>query len=106
VCPNCGFAPAKQPSVEVRDGELVELHRRGKANIGEKQAVYSGLLWLANQRGYKKGWAANQYRQAFGVWPARLVERPEYPSNELRSWVTSQQIRFAKGRAGSHAAAY
>jgi DNA repair protein RadD len=106
VCPNCGFAPAKQPTVETRDGELVELSRKGKANIGDKQAVYSGLLWLAQDRGYKKGWAANQYRQAFGVWPARLVERPEYPSNELRSWVTSQQIRFVKGRAGGHAAAY
>jgi DNA repair protein RadD len=104
VCPNCGFAPARQPTVETREGELVELKRRGK-DIGDKQSVYSGLLWLANQRGYKKGWAANQYRQAFGVWPARLVERPEYPSNELRSWVTSQQIRFSKGRAGGYAGA-
>jgi DNA repair protein RadD len=104
VCPNCGFAPAKQPTVEVKDGELVEL-RRGKADIGSKQEVYSGLLWIASARGYQDGWVANQYRQAFGVWPVRLEHRPMAPSNKLQSWVTSQQIRFAKGRAGGHAAA-
>jgi DNA repair protein RadD len=104
VCPNCGFAPAKQPTVEVRDGELVEL-RAGKADIGSKQEVYSGLLWIASARGYKDGWVANQYRQAFGVWPARLVDRPMVPSNKLQSWVTSQQIRYWKGKGSSHAAA-
>jgi hypothetical protein len=48
---------------------------------------------------------ANQYRQAFGVWPARLVDRPMVPSNQLQSWVTSQQIRYWKGRERSHAGA-
>jgi DNA repair protein RadD len=105
VCPHCGFAPAKQPSVETRDGELVEITRKGKADIGSKQEVYSGLLWIASARGYKEGWVANQYRQAFGVWPARLVDRPMVPSNQLQSWVTSQQIRYWKGRERSHAGA-
>jgi DNA repair protein RadD len=105
VCPHCGFEPAKQPTVETRDGELVEL-RRGKVDIGSKQEVYSGLLWIASARGYKDGWVANQYRQAFGVWPARLVDRPMVPSNKLQSWVTSQQIRYGKGKgSSSHAAA-
>jgi DNA repair protein RadD len=103
TCPHCGFAPAKQPTVEVKDGELVEL-RRGKVDIGSKQEVYSGLLWIASARGYKAGWAANQYRQAFGVWPARLVDRPMVPSNKLQSWVTSQQIRYWKGKGSNHAA--
>jgi superfamily II DNA or RNA helicase len=105
ACPNCGFAPAKQPTVEVREGELVEITRKGKADIGSKQEVYSGLLWIASARGYKEGWVANQYRQAFGVWPARLVDRPMVPSNQLQSWVTSQQIRYWKGRERSHATA-
>jgi DNA repair protein RadD len=104
ACPNCGFAPAKQPTVETRDGELVEL-RRCKVDIGTKQEVYSGLLWIASTRGYKDGWVANQYRQAFGVWPARLVDRPMVPSNQLQSWVTSQQIRYWKGKGSSYAAA-
>lgn len=103
VCPHCGFAPAKQPTVEVKDGELVEL-RPGKTDIGSKQEVYSGLLWIATARGYKDGWVANQYRQAFGVWPARLVDRPMVPSNKLQSWVTSQQIRYWKGKERNHAA--
>jgi superfamily II DNA or RNA helicase len=105
VCPHCGFAPAKQPCVDVREGELVEITRKGKVDIGSKQEVYSGLLWIASARGYKEGWVANQYRQAFGVWPARLVDRPMVPSNQLQSWVTSQQIRYWKGRERSHATA-
>lgn len=104
VCPHCGFAPAKQPTVEVKDGELVEL-RPGKKDIGSKQEVYSGLLWIASARGYKDGWVANQYRAAFGVWPARLVDSPMAPSNKLQSWVTSQQIRYWKGKGSNHASA-
>jgi DNA repair protein RadD len=103
VCPNCGFAPAKQPTIEVKAGELVEL-RPGKKDIGSKQEVYSGLLWIASARGYKDGWVANQYRQAFGVWPVRLVHQPMVPSNKLQSWVTSQQIGYWKGKE-RHAAA-
>jgi DNA repair protein RadD len=107
VCPSCGFAPQRQSQLKVRDGELVELdYRKGKTAIGDKQSVYSGLLFYAGSRGYKKGWAAQQYRQAFGVWPRGLAERPVPPTIEQSQWIKSRQIAFAKGRAGGHADAY
>jgi DNA repair protein RadD len=102
VCPSCGFAPQRQSQLKVRDGELVELdYRKGKAPIGDKQSLYSGLLFYAGSRGYKKGWAAQQYRQAFGVWPRGLAERPVPPTIEQSQWIKSRQIAFAKGRANA-----
>jgi DNA repair protein RadD len=102
ICPSCGFAPVKQSQLKVRDGELVELdYRKGKAPIGDKQSLYSGLLFYAGSRGYKKGWAAQQYRQAFGVWPRGLAERPIPPTIEQSQWIKSRQIAFAKGRANA-----
>jgi DNA repair protein RadD len=102
ICPSCGFAPQRQSQLKVRDGELVELdYRKGKAAIGDKQSLYSGLLFYAGSRGYKKGWAAQQYRQAFGVWPRGLAERPVPPTIEQSQWIKSRQIAFAKGRANA-----
>jgi DNA repair protein RadD len=102
VCPSCGFAPQRQSQLKVRDGELVELdYRKGKAPLGDNQSVYSGLLFYAGSRGYKKGWAAQQYRQAFGVWPSGLAEQPVPPTIEQSQWIKSRQIAFAKGRANA-----
>jgi DNA repair protein RadD len=86
VCPSCGFAPQRQSQLKVRDGELVELdYRKGKAPIGDKQSLYSGLLFYAGSRGYKKGWAAQQYRQAFGVWPRGLAEQSGSADHRAKS---------------------
>jgi DNA repair protein RadD len=102
VCPSCGFAPQRQSQLKVRDGELVELdYRKGKTPLGDKQSVYSGLLWYGQRQGYKKGWAAQQYRQAFGVWPRGLAEQSLPATNEQIQWIKSRQIAFAKGRANA-----
>jgi DNA repair protein RadD len=103
VCPSCGFAPQRQSQLKVRDGELVELDfRKGKKDLGGRQSVYSGLLWYGNSRGYKPGWAAVQYKNAFGAWPDSLAKHPAPPSGELHQWIKSRQIAFAKGRAGGN----
>jgi DNA repair protein RadD len=98
-CPKCGFAPTRQSDVEVAEGELVKLDRKGKkpATPDRKQHVYSQLLQVCRARGYRPGWAANQYRAMFGVWPRGLREVEAAPTGELLSWLKSQHIRFAKG---------
>jgi DNA repair protein RadD len=102
VCPSCGFAPQRQSQLKVRDGELVELtFRKGKKDLGHPQSVYSGLLWYGQTRGYKPGWAAMQYRNAFGSWPDGLVKTPSPPHWDLNNWIKSRQIAFAKGRANA-----
>ena len=58
---------------------------------------YSGLLRIAQERGYKHGWAAHKHKEKFGVWPAtnRVTAAPPDPA--VRSWVKSRQIAYAKG---------
>ncbi|HNH18120.1 DEAD/DEAH box helicase [Zoogloea sp.] len=99
-CPKCGFAPQRQSDVEVADGELVKIDRKARkpATPDVKQHVYSQLLHVARHRGYKPGWAANQYRARFGVWPRGLRDVEAAPSAELLGWLKSQAIRFAKAR--------
>jgi DNA repair protein RadD len=104
VCPSCGFAPVRQSQLQVRDGELVEIRhseRVGKKDIGPPQSVYSGLLWYGQTRNYKPGWAAMQYRNAFGSWPDALARVPSEPTNEQYRWIKSRLIAFAKGRANA-----
>lgn len=97
ACPKCGFAPQRQSGVEVQDGELVKLSRKRVAKSRfEKVAAYGGLLWIAQERGYSRGWVAHKYRELFGVWPRSMPEIPREPSAELRAWVTSRMIRYAK----------
>ena len=99
-CPKCGFAPTRQSDVEVAEGELVKLDRKGKkpATHDRKQHVYSQLLQVCRAKGYRPGWTANQYRAMFGVWPRGLRDVEAAPTGELLGWLKSQQIRFAKGR--------
>jgi DNA repair protein RadD len=105
ACPACGFAPERQSKIEIRDGNLVKLERdTQKVSQAEKQATYSGLLWIAAERRRKPGWVAHQYREKFGVWPRGLDDRPSPPTEDLARWVRSRDIRFAKRKGGDHAA--
>jgi DNA repair protein RadD len=108
-CPKCGFVPERPPeAIAVEEAELVKLDRKRQATRADKQLVFSELLWVAGERGYSDGWVAHKYRAFFGVWPRELERVAVDPRPETRSWVKSQQIRFAKARekdGGDHAAA-
>lgn len=99
ICPSCGFKPEKVSAVEIEDGELLELDMAArKASREQKQLWYSSLLSIAQHRGYREGWAANQYRQKFKVWPRGLADVCADPDPEVLSYVRSRMIAFAKGR--------
>jgi superfamily II DNA or RNA helicase len=106
VC-ECGFEFKPAPSdIYVADGDLSELGSKGKiakATYDEKQMWYSGLLWIASERGYSKGWSAHTYKKRFGVWPRGLNEKPDYPSQTVLNFVRSKNIAFAKNRDKSNA---
>lgn len=100
VCPVCGNE-RKAPSgeIETADGELVQIS--GKAKVftkAEKQAWWSGLLTVANERGRSRGWASHTYREKFGVWPKGLDDWPGPASSDVRSYVKAKDIRFAKAK--------
>lgn len=95
ACPSCGFEPQPQDAVEVGEGELVKMKRKPLIK-GNKQHVYSQLLFIGQKRKYNPNWAANQYRAIFGVWPRGLNEVPAPPTDEVLNKVRSLQIAFAK----------
>ena len=96
-CPQCGFEPYRPSNIKERDGELIELSKAKNkpVSLSEKQRWYSGFLYIAYEKHYKPGWAANQYREKFGVWPNSLNKIPVYPLPEISHWVKSRQIKFA-----------
>jgi superfamily II DNA or RNA helicase len=103
-CPVCGFAPAKKPDIEIKDGELVLLKRKKKAPKMEKQAFYSQLLAIAHAKGYRDGWIAHKYREYFSVWPRGLEDVATEPTQEVLDFLKHLQIRHAKA-GGGHAGA-
>lgn len=107
-CPACGFAPEKQHEGEEFDSELEELVPAAKQKLNrktppeEKAKFYAGLLGYAERKGYKRGWAANQYREKFGVWPNAYKDvNAQPPGEEVMRWVKHQEIKFrySKGKA-------
>ena len=92
TCPKCGFTPEKINDVVIEDGELKAVQKFSKQ---DKQNLYSELLCYAKSKGYKNGWASNQYRSKTGVWPRSLHEGHKQPSQETMNWITHQAIKYA-----------
>ena len=94
ACPTCGFAYVAPNRIEHAAGELTELKPKPKAKMDEKQAFYSGLLMIAQQRGFKDGWVANQYRAKFGVWPSRMERRAVTPRVDVKEFVEESRRKY------------
>jgi len=55
-----------------------ELIDPANATMEEKQAVYEQFVAIAKAKGFHPGWAAHQYREAFGCWPRGFVQRVRF----------------------------
>jgi DNA repair protein RadD len=99
-CPACGFAAQAVSKTEPQPGELQELDRSKTAmRFPDKAATYGMLKFIASNRGYDEGWAAHKFRTIYGVWPNYYKDAgPLPPSDDLLSWVHSQNIRWAKSK--------
>jgi superfamily II DNA or RNA helicase len=107
-CGACGWKPnQKARDVEVADGELARLDRDGAVQsiAWDRVSFYKQLLWIARERGYKDGWAAHKFKEKFGTFPRRTKVPPEEPTPEVRAWVRSRQIAFAKSKEKQQAGA-
>ena len=105
VCPKCGHVARKASEVVAEDGELELVSKKRKAKVEDKQRIWSELLAVKLAKGYSDGWAAHKYRAYFGVWPRGLQDVCAEPSPEIYSFITSQNIRFAKRNDGGRRAA-
>jgi DNA repair protein RadD len=60
------------------------------------------LVYIASERGYQPGWIAHKYREKFGAFPRwNSTPWPIPPTPEVRSWVRSRQIAYAKSGRGA-----
>ena len=99
-CTACGWQPRRAASpVDVVDGDLVEIGRqRVEPGDADKVTFYRQLAWIGHERGYQPGWAAHQFRQKYKHWPMTRYVEPLMPTPEVRSWVRSRQIAWARAR--------
>jgi hypothetical protein len=101
--------PAQRPPKPVvyAAGELAEVarNRTTQPNVYDPatRAMWLGMLTaIAQERGYKPGWVAVNYKEKFGQWPpSGVTVMPIPPSPEVRSWVRSRLIAYAKSRASA-----
>lgn len=104
-CPSCGLAVIPpEKDLPIHEATLIELDREAaKANremSWEEKAEFMGQLkTYARNHGYSPGWIAHKYREKTGVWPndprAKMAPMRELTA-EVKSWITSRNIRYAK----------
>ncbi|HEY1260559.1 MAG TPA: DEAD/DEAH box helicase [Stellaceae bacterium] len=106
-CVVCGWQPRpKAEPIPVRAGELGQVDRSSRSvtapvhDAPARDRFHRGLIWIAQERGYKSGWVAHKFKEKFGIWPPRHHAGPLPPDDALRAWVRSRAIAFAKARAG------
>ncbi len=99
VCSKCGFKPVAGQNVEV--DESVGLKKLGKNKVAtkeDKQLFWSHLKGLQREKGYSDGRIAHIYRDKFKVWPRSLSDRPVSAGMDVRNFIKSRNIAFAKSK--------
>lgn len=107
-CPNCGFMRKRFSTVQAEEGELMEIGAIRKSALknnremswDEKAQFMAELKGYARENNFKEGWPAQKYKSRTGVWPndprVRYVNAKTC-TPAVRSWIRSQNIRWAKG---------
>ena len=49
-------------------------------------------------KGYKDGWAANQFKAKYGVYPNGYNSVPLPPDSKTLSWIKSRTIAWVKAK--------
>jgi DNA repair protein RadD len=103
ACPCCGFLPVRKPQLvvcEEGDLALVTNGKPGKADL-DKHAWHRQLTAIRIERNYNPKFVAATFRAKFGHWPPYGPVEPMEPTPEVRSYVRSRLIAYARSRGAS-----
>jgi RNA polymerase subunit RPABC4/transcription elongation factor Spt4 len=102
ICHECGHELERKSRVHFIDGELSEegIARQAVDTRAQMQRLYLELRWIAQERGYKPGWAFMKLKHEHNFtapydW---LNLAPIEPSAATLRLVKSWQIAYAKRR--------
>lgn len=102
TCKHCGFVRTKRNEIVAVPGEMTEIGpsaRKAEAFTPEYKAnFYAELLGYAQEKGHNPGSAYWKYKEKFGVGPSMSKPKPKVPGMDVRNFVISQNIRFAKAK--------
>jgi len=98
ICGACGFEKKKPTGVDMVNGELLELVANNQKLMIDNKQFYAELLYYCKAKGYKDGWAANKYREKFGVFPRSIPQDIAPPSPSTMKWIQSRNIAYAKAK--------
>jgi superfamily II DNA or RNA helicase len=105
MCKACGYEVPRAEQLE-DDGKMlqeIENMEGKKANRTTPQEIkeqfLSELHCYARQKNYKEGWAANKYRERFGVWPNRInAHHTDTVGDMTANWLKHSNIKWANRR--------
>jgi DNA repair protein RadD len=106
-CGHCGFLPQRRgDAVEYADGDLALVDRKTRiaeklSDPAERMRWHSMLAHIAEERGYKPGWASHKFKERFHTWPLQRHPSLMEPTPEVRSWVRSRNIAWARARSAA-----
>lgn len=97
-CGNCGYIRPQRHKIAEVPGELQELAAANKSLKINNQDFYSQLLYYARSKGFKDGYAAQKYKEKFGVFPRGLAPTLTAPTPTTLNWIKSRAIAYAKSK--------
>ncbi len=96
ACPSCGHVYSRSVEVLHVEGALAEVKGKSKKPVPtteHRAAFYAQLQFIAQQKNWKQGAAACQFREKFGEWPSVQEKAlpPMEPSQEVLGWMMRSQ---------------
>lgn len=101
VCTHCGFVRVRRNDVIAVAGKMTELAavpKQEKHSAEYKTDFYAQLLGYCLEKNQNPGAAHHRYVEKFGVGPSMLKPAAKTPGPEVRNWIKSRQIAYAKRR--------
>jgi len=103
-CPKCGFMPIeKAREFNVLKGDLGHLDPTGewtgkKDTPYQRERFYHELRYYGDERGFKPGWAAYNFKEKYGCWPQKYKPNPVRPGAETRRWIKKKKEEYWKNK--------